>query len=225
MPDEKRLVDGYEITQSVTIGGMEIVIGENLDAEKPYMTWRRSVGESFGAETHLLPIFDGDYLKIYREFIHSQSVLADGIDLDRVYRGSPLMDAPLCAADCVNGGMTESIKGKIMAIKAEALSPEYRACSHQLMLAQGGFGCSPGSRGQAVFGVNIYSGAQERWNRSDILGVVSESALPEWAREKATALQNTPAKESVLDKIREGVKSDTPRKPKQNDHNKRRPEL
>ncbi len=59
MAQDRFAAEGYKILQSVEIGGMEIVIAENREAEKPYLTWRRSVNEAFGAETHLLPVYSG----------------------------------------------------------------------------------------------------------------------------------------------------------------------
>ena len=60
MVEDRFAADGYKITQSVEIDGMEIVIAENPAAELPYMTWRRSVNEAFGAESHLLPVYSDD---------------------------------------------------------------------------------------------------------------------------------------------------------------------
>ena len=208
MADEEQLTDGYSVLQSVTIGGFKIVLGENPDAEKPYMTWRRSLNEPFGAEKHLLPTYSGDYLTVLKEFIRTQSIYADGLALDRVYRGSPADDAALTAADCVPGGMDADLAGKVVVIKASVLSPEYRACSYQLMLAESGFGCSPESNGRAVYGTNLYSGEKERWNRSDILGVAADNAIPGWARDKLAAIRPAyiePASEPVPESVSEPV--------------------
>lgn len=213
MVEDRFAADGYKITQSVEIDGMEIVLAENPAAEQPYMTWRRSVNEAFGVETHLLPMYSNDYVNVLREFINTQSVYLSNISLARVYRGSALAeDAPLGAGDCVPGGKGADLKGRVVALRADILMPEYRAASHQLFLAQGGFGCSPDSRGRSVFGVNLYSGEQERWNRADILGVVAESTLPTWAAEKLARLREPREKESVLTKIREAKNSPAPEK-------------
>lgn len=221
MTGEKRNVDGYEIIQSVEIDGMEIVVGENPDARETYMMWRRSLDQPFGAESHLIPVFDSDYLKVLREFIRCQSLYADNLDLGRIHRRP---DAALTAKDCAGGGMDEDLKGKVVAIRADALSPEYRARSHQLMLATGGFGCAPDARGRAVFGVNIYSGTRERWDRSDLLGVIAENTLPNWALEKLTILRKPAEKESVLGRIKEDRQAVKPQKPTQKTHGKGEPE-
>ncbi|NCB64277.1 MAG: hypothetical protein EOM52_11890 [Clostridia bacterium] len=112
------------------------------------------------------------------------------------------MDFRLEAEDCVSGGMDADLRGKVVAIKAEILSPEYRSGSYQLMLAEGGFGCSPNARGQSVFCKELYSGESVRWDRADILGVVAEDVLPAWAKEKLVRRREPAPRESVVEKIR-----------------------
>jgi hypothetical protein len=227
LDDSKRRVDGYEIIQSVTLNGFQIIIGENPDAEKQYMTWCRSLNEPFGAETHLFPVFSSDYLEVLREFIRTQSVYADSLDLDRVYRGSPVADAALTVNDCAEGCMPKDLKGKVAVIKADVLPPEFRTRSRQLMLVTGRLSGFPGAREETVFGVNIYSGQSERRMRSDILGAAADSAVPGWAREKLAALRRIAEKESVLDKIRRDRtvrKLPDPNKQKPKTHKKDGPE-
>ena len=139
-----------------------------------------------------------------REFTRRINIALDGLELSRVYRGSPLVDYPLTAEDCVPNGTDADLRGKVVAVRGEILSPEYRACSHQLMLATGGFGCSPDARGQSVFAKNLYSSEENRWSRSDILGVVAGDSLPDWAKEKLAKLREPSQRESVLGKIRAG---------------------
>ncbi|MDR1070811.1 MAG: hypothetical protein LBL37_08540 [Gracilibacteraceae bacterium] len=173
----------------------------------------------------------GDYLKAMREFTRRIGVSIDGLELDRVHRGSPLTEHPLSAGDCVPGGMAADLTGKVVVIRAEVLAPEYRLRSHQMMLAMRGFGCAPNASGRAVFCTNLYSGEKARWNRSDIAGVIAEDTLPEWARDKLAVLRGggetekfaskeVPAEkpESTLAKIREAKRQPKqPRKAKARD--------
>lgn len=225
MTDDRFAADGYKIIQSVEINGMEIVIAENPAAEKPYLAWRRSLDEAFGAESHMLPLYSSDYLEALKGFILSQSACVDSLSLERLYRGSAVADAPLAIGDCVPGGMDADLKGKVVAIKADALRPEYRARSHQLTLATGGFGCSPGSRGSAVYGTNIYSGEQDRWDRRDILGVVRDDALPGWVHEKLPRLREPRERESLLAKVREAKSSPSPAENEPRQKKSHEPEL
>ncbi len=220
--------DGYKILQSVEIAGMEVVLAEKKEAAQPYMTWRRSLDQDFGVESHLMPTYGSDYLTVLREFIRTQSVYADSIGIDRVYRGSPIVDAPVTPDDCVPDGMKQNLVDKVVVIRADILLPEYRGRSHQMFLATGGFGCSPDARGRTVFGTNLYSGEHERWYRQDLFGVVDEAALPAWAREKLAALRAPKEKESVMDKIREAkaeAKTKPPAEQKQKAHKQSGPEL
>lgn len=222
---ERYAADGYKIIQSVEIDGMEIVIADNPQAEKPYMMTRRSLDKAFGAEDYLIPVYSDDYVGVLREFIKSQSSYADNLSLDRVYRGSAVADAPLGAGDCVPNGMDADLKGQVIALQSDILLPEYRACSHQLLLATGGFGCSPTARGRAVYGTNLYSGQDERWDRGDILGVVAENTLPGWAHEKLAKLREPREKESVIAKIREAKESPAPARKEPRQDKSRDPEL
>ncbi len=220
--------DGYKILQSVEIAGMEVILAENPEAAQPFMTWRRSLSQPFGVESHLIPIYGNDYLTVLREFIHTQSACADNIGTDRVYRGSPNADAPIEKDECVPDGMKGDLEGKVVAIRADILLPEYRARSHQMFLAQGGFGCSPTARGRTVIGTNLYSGEHERWHRQELIGVVDEAILPAWAKEKLAALRKPAERESVMEKIREAkaeAKTKPPAERKPKTHDKPEPEL
>lgn len=222
---ERFAADGYKIMQSVKINGLEIVIAENPDAEKPYMTWRRSLSMPFGAESHMIPIYDRDYLEVLQAFIRCQTVCADQLGLGRIYRGPPLVDYPLGVHHCVPDGMNMDLKGQVVALRADILLPEYRSRSHQLMLATGGFGCSPTARGRAVYGVNLYLGEEARWDRSDILGVIAENTLPGWAHKKLSKLRESPEKVSVIAKIREAKENPTPQQKKPQTGKSHDPEL
>ena len=218
MNDPSYAADGYAIIQSVKLDGMEFVVAENPNANKHYMCWRRSLGVDFGSESHFIPVYNNDYLIVMREFVRQVSSSIDSLDLGRVYRGSPLQDFAFSAEYCVPGGMDVSLVGKVIAIKAEAFSPEYRSASFQIMLCTGGFGAQPGARGSAVFCTNIYSGETVRWERYDVLGVVAPQYIPKWAKEKLAKLdakENPAEQESVIAKIRAAEKLPKPeRRPK-----------
>ena len=52
-----------------------------------------------------------------------------------------------------------------------------------------GFGCSPASRGRAVYATCLGDGEEARWNREDFMGVLDEQHLPDWAAEKLAELR------------------------------------
>ena len=218
--DDKRIIDGYAVLHTIRIDGAEQIVAEK---DNHYRLYRGERVSGLGLEEYTVVFEDRDYLKAMREFTRRINSALDGLDLSRVYRGSPLVDFRLEAEDCVPGGMDADLRGKVVAIKAEILSPEYRSGSYQLMLAEGGFGCAPNARGQSVFCKELYSGESVRWARADILGVVDESLLPAWAKEKLAKLREPAQRESVVDKIRAAkpVREQEPQPPK---HHKSEPE-
>lgn len=218
--DDNRIIDGYAVLHAIRIDGAEQIVAEKNNHYRLYRVERVS---GLGLEEYTVVFEDRDYLKAMREFTRRINSVLDGLDLSRVYRGSPLVDFRLEAEDCVPGGMDADLRGKVVAIKSEVLSPEYRSGSYQLMLAEGGFGCAPNARGQSVFCKELYSGESARWERADILGVVDESLLPTWAKEKLSRLREPAPRESVVDKIRAAkpVREQEPQPPK---HHKSEPE-
>ena len=224
MSDGKQIIDGYETLHSVGIGGVNEIVAQNTATSDHYRIYQCRRDNPLFAEYSIA--FEGnDYLKVMREFTRRINAHLDALELDRVYRGTPVVDAALALEDCVKGGMDEDLNGKVIAIKAEALSPEYRRMSDQMMLATGGFGCSPTASGRAVYCTNLYSGEQARWERYQVLGVVDEGALPEWAQKKLVALREPKERESVLEKLRE-AKAQPRQDPKpKRDHRSRGPEL
>ena len=77
--------------------------------------------------------------------------------------------------DVVTGGEHEDYEGKILVFgdwKMIEFKEEFRNAENQLFCARGGFGCSPFSIGQAVFGYFLSDGEDSRQNRGDFLGVL-----------------------------------------------------
>jgi hypothetical protein len=100
--------------------------------------------------------------------------------------------------------LDESLKGKLIVISPDVLAPEYRSAEYQYAVCTGGFGAQPEARGHAVFVKNLYSGETSRFERRDVLGVADVAKLPEWAKEKLTAMREAtkpaPAKEQKTEK-------------------------
>ena len=126
-----------------------------------------------------------------------------------------ITDKPLTAADCIKGGLNNSIEGKVIIIKPEVLSPEYRTINHQLYIAESGFGCSPNAMGTAVYCKNMYSGEKSRFERYDIAGVADTERLPESIRKKIEETLNVDKiteKPSLLKNLDENKKAVTQQK-------------
>lgn len=69
------------------------------------------------------------------------------------------------------------IEGKIVVLAPRYLKEQYQTPGNQLVLAQGGFGCKEGARGQAVFGIALGDGDKARWERHQFIGALKESLI------------------------------------------------
>ena len=92
----------------------------------------------------------------------------------------------------------EDLTGRVVAVSPKYLKEEYWAPENQLWLATGGFGCSPTASGRAVYATCLIDGDETRWDRGDIIGIIKDEYLPDWAREKLEELQN-PEQESGME--------------------------
>lgn len=80
-------------------------------------------------------------------------------------------------------------KGRLLVLKPTVLKESYRTSENQLFVAEGGFGCSPNSRGRKVFGKFLIDGEEANFNRDDFFGIIKDECIPEWAAEKLAELE------------------------------------
>lgn len=90
---------------------------------------------------------------------------------------------------CTGNLHKQDLNGKVLVMNPDALRESCWEVRSQLWLGEGGFGCSPRARGQAVYAVCLGDGEKTRWNRSDFSGVLDEQYLPDWALEKLEELR------------------------------------
>lgn len=85
---------------------------------------------------------------------------------------------------------------KVIALKAEFFKDEFKTPEDQLFMATGGFGCDANSRGRKVYGFFLKDGEKTCITRQNIIGILKEEHLPEWAIEKLNKSDfNSPGKE------------------------------
>lgn len=99
-----------------------------------------------------------------------------------------MKDTLYTGTDCIRSMYDgkESNEGKVLIIKPEKLTDEYRKPEYQLFRASSGFGCSPTASGNAVFGSFCIDGEKTRFERFEFIGVANESAV-----EHAEELEST----------------------------------
>ena len=90
---------------------------------------------------------------------------------------------------CVGKRHEQDFKDKVLVMNPHTLRESFWSPKNMLWYGEGGFGCSPESRGRAVYATCLGDGEKTRWNRDDFLGVLDEQYLPDWAREKLEELR------------------------------------
>ena len=91
---------------------------------------------------------------------------------------------------CLPDTSKQDFEGKVIVLSTRGIKESCLTQQSQLWLCTGGFGSHPNSRGRAVFATNLGDGETARLNREDITGVLADSHLPDWAREKLEQLQS-----------------------------------
>ena len=188
--DAKRMAGNYEITCSIQIGDKEIVLGENLQNTDgvPYMCAYCESDDLFSR--YYDAIGSEDYVEIVETFGARVKEQAEKTRSElQQERINGVEERVITAQDCQAITHADDLNNKVVVIKADILRPEYRSIGHQLKLCTGGFGASPNSRGSACFCTDLRTGKESRFERWDILGVLSEAALPQWAKEGLASIK------------------------------------
>lgn len=187
MNDKKRMAGAYEVTHSFEIGKKEIIIGEDKNAS-PEERFVVADYENNGIfERYVNALVGNDFAEISKIFAERIKNEAERV-MDEISK-IEVDTTPIYADGCTVISSEDSIKNKVVVIRADVFKPEYQIATMQLQLCTGGFGCVPHSRGSACFCTNLYSGKESRYERRDILGVIEKDKLPDWAKERLEAVQ------------------------------------
>lgn len=185
MEKEKRMAGDFEIEQAIHIGDKEIVYGVNLNGDSgiEYLVadyhWNELYAEYTNAGV------SNDYLEVMTEYV---SRIQQQIEKVKTERDAVTVPMEIITADhCYPNDYNESIEGKVVAIKATALRPEYRRADVQIVYVTGGNGAKENARGNAVYVDYLYSGQHTRFERYDVQGVLKPECYPEWVKEKLSA--------------------------------------
>lgn len=186
---EKRMADTYEITQAIRIGGKEVVFGVDNSKKEAYLCALYTSNELFGEYSECM--VGDDYAEMMKMFAIRLDGLADKVLSERASLSVPL--ETITMEDCFPNDYSKSIEGKVVAIKASSIVPEYRTADHQLVYVTGGNGAHGNARGSACFCINLYSGKRTRWERCDVQGEVKPEKIPDWVKGKLEAITKAQA--------------------------------
>lgn len=184
---EKRMIadSGYEVKHAIHLGDKELLVAENMkDAGGNFYLVANYTENGLIAEYSNCQV-SSDYLEIMQEFTKR---LDGQIDKIRAGIGKSDFQAELITAEqCHQHDYGESIVGKVVAIKAEALRPEYRRGDVQLVLVSGGNGAKANPMGNGVYCYHLNNDEHTRFERYDVLGEIM--VLPDWAKERLSVIK------------------------------------
>ena len=184
---EKRMISdtGYEVKRSQWIGGTEYLMAENpkAHADERFMVCDYTQNAFLGQYANA--VVDGNGMEAISEYNKRVYEALDKVSAELDSRGLP--SELFTAEHCIPHSYEQDINGKVVAIKADCLSPEYRRGSEQFVYVTGGFGANANSRGNAVYCYQLSDKKQVRFERYQVLGIVKE--LPDWAKDCLTAVK------------------------------------
>jgi len=160
---DKRMAGTYEIIQALHIGEREIVFGiDENSTDSKYMCGYcvnnglfESYEECIGGDNYV------EIVKLFAERVQEQADLLQAIN-----QTATIPMETITAKQCYPDEYKQSIDGKVVAIKASSLRPEYQTADRQIVLVKGGFGANANSRGRAVYTINLYTGKESRWDNT-----------------------------------------------------------
>ncbi|MNW32602.1 hypothetical protein D3C74_95470 [compost metagenome] len=190
------MVKEYEVVQAIVIGKVEVILAVNEQhQDKPYLVCYCTRGNLINMEQYYGAEQGSDYLKAVQDF--TERIQDEVASLQQERAKLPLDMPVLTANECHALTSEANLENELLAIRPERLRPEYRAAHHQLIVAIGGFGMSPHSKGRAVYARSVYSGKNQRWNRDDILGSVKPEHIPRWAQQRLEQQQAAEKKKPI----------------------------
>ena len=195
MDNEKEIINGYAVDSSIWVGTQRICFGisEDQKEEYPYMVC------VFESEGYVFPICDK--MSCYDEFTEALNAYAKKIsECVRVLderRAALEVDDPACLKpeDVEAAPWDVSIRNKVVALNEHSIMHGFRDIAHQLFYVYSGFGVEAKSRGRACYGWNLYTGEKCRIDRPDVMGVVPEDKLPDFAQKTLAAVKEKAERE------------------------------
>lgn len=184
---EKRMAGTYEIIHAFEIGKKEVIIGRNNNASPDERFVVANYENNGIFERYVDALVSKDFAEIAKIFAVRIKNEAERVieEISKI----EVDTTPIYADGYTVIKAENSIKNKVVVIRADVFKPEYQIATMQLQLCSGGFGCEPNSRGSACFCTNLYSGKESRFERSDVLGIIEKEKLPEWAKQRLNEVQ------------------------------------
>lgn len=186
-----RMMEDYEIIHSFYVGEREVIVGEDKNADDRYFCGYYEANELFARAVECK--YSNDFLEImqiYCDRTKEQVEFCKSKQID----GAEVITADMCKA--VSGDM--NLNKKVVVIKPDSLRREFQNERHQLLYVTGGNGAMPNSLGTKVYGYILGNKGKKEiyFRRNDIMGIMENAKLPEWASKALSKLQRDIQRES-----------------------------
>ena len=82
-------------------------------------------------------------------------------------------------------------------LRADNFKDQYKNPDYQLFLAEAGFGCSPTATGTKIYGRFLKDDEKTHFRRADVIGVLKEDLIPQWAADKVAQIYHQELEENT----------------------------
>lgn len=177
--EDTRKVNGYTITNSMQIGEREFVLGENMNEAcgNYYLVADFESNEIF--ERYFNAFVSDDYVEMASEYVKRITEEIEKLKENRENLSMKIITKENCIP--INN---ESFIGKVIVLRAESLSPEYRNEQYQILLCTGGNGARPEGLGTSIFCKELFTGEEVKYRRANVMGILREESYPGWLKDK-----------------------------------------
>ena len=176
----------YSVLQQISIGEKTIALcedsEESTEAEKYYCCY-------LDANEILIIVSDAQKCSSYAQAVkmYGDRISEAAAEVLNEYELEAALiaetpDVQLTEANCRPITPEDCLVNRVVVIRGNRLRPEYRRPAYQLMLCTGGSGAVSNNMGRTCFGKSLITGSPLSFYRTELLGILEESQIPEWAR-------------------------------------------
>lgn len=99
----------------------------------------------------------------------------------RAWQDLGLLDYSHCESE--SDGQLDYTR-KVLVIDPRIFDDKYKTPEDQLFFATHGNGCRPQASGRKIYGFFLKDGEQTIYSRTEVIGILKDEHLPDWARDK-----------------------------------------
>lgn len=177
---KKEVIEEYTVQSSVNVGNRRIIYAkdETETTEMPYM--KCVAYENFMFTRYENGVISDNFeeiMKLYADEIRDAALV---IEQENEERGASHLP-PFQYSDLIPD-TDGNLVGQVVAIRTKHLLDGYKTMPYQLFYVTGGSGANENHYGNACFCNQLYTGKETRIERYEVLGIVPEDKLPDFAK-------------------------------------------